>query len=109
MPAPRSNPSTGFSQAITVLNDGRVDAVVNDSITVLAYQAEHPDAPIKVAATIPDERSEQAFAARKDSGLLPELNKALDELRADGTLTKISKKYLDVGSVEGQGRPVPGS
>ena len=85
----------GFSQAITVLNDGRVDAVVNDSITVLAYQAEHPEAPLKVAA-IPDERGEQAFAARKDSGLLPELNKALDELRADGTLTKISEQYLDV-------------
>jgi len=85
----------GFSEAITVLNDGRVDAVINDSITVLAYQAEHPDAPLKVT-TIPDERGEQAFAARKDSGLLPELNTALDELRADGTLTKISEKYLDV-------------
>jgi cystine transport system permease protein len=85
----------GFSQAISVLNDGRVDVVINDSISVLAYQAEHPDAPIKVAAKT-DERSDQGFAARKNSGLVPELNKALDELRADGTLTKISKKYLDV-------------
>jgi His/Glu/Gln/Arg/opine family amino acid ABC transporter permease subunit len=85
----------GFTQAISVLNDGRVDVVVNDSISVLAYQAEHPDAPIKVAAKT-DERSDQGFAARKNSGLVPELNKALDELRADGTLTKISEKYLDV-------------
>lgn len=85
----------GFSQAISVLNDGRVDVVVNDSITVLAYQAEHPDAPIKVAART-GERSEQAFAARKDSGYRPELNKALEELRADGTLSEISKRYLDV-------------
>jgi cystine transport system permease protein len=85
----------GFSQAITVLNDGRVDAVVNDSITVLAYQAEHPDAPIKVAVQL-DERSDQGFATRKGSGLLPELNTAIDALRADGTLTKISEKYLDV-------------
>ncbi|SEH59308.1 amino acid ABC transporter substrate-binding protein, PAAT family /amino acid ABC transporter membrane protein, PAAT family [Mycolicibacterium rutilum] len=85
----------GFSQAISVLNDGRVDVVVNDSLSVLAYQAEHPDAPIKVAGTT-GEQSEQAFAARKDSGYLPELNRALEELRADGTLTEISRKYLDI-------------
>lgn len=90
----------GFTQAISVLNDGRVDVVVNDSITVLAYQAEHPDAPIKVAAKT-GEQSDQAFAARKDSGLLPELNEALSELRADGTLTKISDKYLDVDLSKG--------
>jgi len=85
----------GFTQAISVLNDGRVDVVVNDNISVLAYQAEHPDAPIKIAAKT-DERSNQGFAARKNSGLVPELNKALDELRTDGTLTKISQRYLDV-------------
>lgn len=90
----------GFTQAISVLNDGRVDVVINDSITVLAYQAQHPEAKIKVAATI-DEHPEQAFAARKDSGMLPELNKALDDLRADGTLTKISDKYLDVDLSKG--------
>ena len=84
-----------FAQAISVLNDGRVDAVVNDNITVLAYLAEHPDARIKIAVRT-GERSDQAFAARKDSGYLPELNKALEELRADGTLTRISEKYLDV-------------
>jgi His/Glu/Gln/Arg/opine family amino acid ABC transporter permease subunit len=85
----------GFAQAISVLNDGRVDVVVNDSLSVLAYRAERPDAPIKVAGTT-GERSEQAFAARKDSGLLPELNKAVEEVRAEGTLTAISKKYLDI-------------
>jgi cystine transport system permease protein len=84
-----------FAQAISVLNDGRVDAVVNDSLTVLAYQSEHPDAPIKVAAQT-GETSLQAFAARKDSGMLPELNRALTELRADGTLTRISQKYLEI-------------
>ena len=83
----------GFTQAISVLNDGRVDVVINDSITVLAYQAQHPDAKIKVAATI-DEHPEQAFAARKDSGLIAEVNRALNELRADGTLKRISEKYF---------------
>ena len=42
---------------------------------------------IKIAGTT-GEKSEQAFAARKDSGLIAELNRALDELRADGTLSR---------------------
>lgn len=90
----------GFTQAISVLNDGRVDVVVNDYVTVQTYLAEHPEAPVKIAAKT-GEFSDQAFAARKDSGLLPELNKALAELKADGTLTKISEKYLDVDLSKG--------
>ncbi|WP_435405423.1 ABC transporter permease subunit [Mycolicibacterium komossense] len=86
-------PVEGFTQAITLLNQGRVDAVVNDSIAFHAYQAETNDQSVKIAATI-GEKSEQGFAARKNSGLLPELNKAIDELKADGTLANISQKYL---------------
>ncbi len=37
---------------------------------------------------------QQAFAARKDSGLIADVNRALDELRADGTLKQISDKYF---------------
>lgn len=86
-------PVEGFTQAITLLNQGRVDAVVNDSIAFHAYQAETNDQSVKIGATI-GEKSEQGFAARKNSGLLPELNRALDELKADGTLAAISQKYL---------------
>ena len=75
----------GFTQAIKLLNQGRVDVVVNDSIAVYAYLAETGDKTVKIAGNV-GEKSEQGFAARKDSGLLPDLNKALDDLRADGTL-----------------------
>jgi len=83
----------GFTQAIKLLNQGRVDVVINDSIAVYAYLAETGDNSVKIAGTT-GEKSEQGFAARKNSGLLPDLNKALDELRSDGTLATISKKYL---------------
>jgi His/Glu/Gln/Arg/opine family amino acid ABC transporter permease subunit len=83
----------GFTQAITLLNQGRVDVVINDSIAVYAYLAETGDKSVKISGTV-GEKSEQGFAARKDSGMLPELDGALGELRADGTLTEISKKYL---------------
>jgi His/Glu/Gln/Arg/opine family amino acid ABC transporter permease subunit len=90
----------GFTQAIKLLNQGRVNVVVNDSIAVYAYLAETGDKSIKIAGKA-EERSEQGFAARKDSGLLPELNKALDELKADGTLAAISQKYLKANASGG--------
>jgi cystine transport system substrate-binding protein len=83
----------GFVQAIQLLKDRRVDATVNDTLAVGDYQRAKNDSSIKVAGKTGD-TSEQAFAARKDSGLVPDLNKALDELRADGTLKTISEKYF---------------
>ena len=83
----------GFTQAIKLLNQDRVDAVVNDSIAVYAYLAETGDTSVKIAAQA-GQKSEQGFAARKNSGLLAPLNRALDELRSDGTLADISQHYL---------------
>jgi L-cystine transport system substrate-binding protein len=89
----------GFVQAIQLLKDRRVDATVNDTLAVGDYQRAKNDSTIKVAGKTGD-TSEQAFAARKDSGLIPDVNKALDQLRADGTLKTISEKYFgsDVSS-----------
>ncbi len=97
----------GFTQAIKLLNQGRVDVVVNDSIAVYAYLAETGDNAVKIAGKAGDEPSEQGFAAKKNSGLLPDLNKALDELRADGTLADISKKYLKANASGGPETPAP--
>ena len=83
----------GFVQAIQLLKDGRVDATVNDTLAVGEYQRTNNDAGIKIAGTTGD-TSEQALAARKDSGLIAEVNRALGELRADGTLKRISEKYF---------------
>ena len=94
----------GFTQAIKLLNQGRVDVVVNDSIAVYAYLAETGDKTVKIAGNV-GEKSEQGFAARKDSGLLPDLNKALDDLRADGTLAQISQKYLKANASGGPDAP----
>jgi His/Glu/Gln/Arg/opine family amino acid ABC transporter permease subunit len=102
----------GFTQAIKLLNQGRVDATINDSIAVYAYLAETGDTTVKIAGNV-GEKSEQGFAARKDSGLLPDLNKALDELRSDGTLANISQKYLKAnasgGPESGQAQHAPRS
>jgi L-cystine transport system substrate-binding protein len=89
----------GFVQAIQLLKDRRVDATVNDTLAVGDYQRAKNDTSIKVAGKTGD-TSDQAFAMLKGSGLVADVNKALDELRADGTLKTISEKYFgsDVSS-----------
>jgi cystine transport system permease protein len=94
----------GFTQAIKLLNQGRVDLVINDSIAVYAYLAETGDTSVKIAGTT-GEKSDQGLAARKNSGLLPDLNKALDELKDNGTLASISEKYLKANASGGPAAP----
>ena len=89
----RVEPVEGFAQAIKLLNQGRVDVVLNDSIAANEYFATTGDTTVKIAAQT-EGKTENAFAARKDSGLLPELNKALKDLKDDGTLATLSEKYL---------------
>ncbi|WP_374968327.1 amino acid ABC transporter substrate-binding protein [Terrabacter sp. BE26] len=83
----------GFTQAMTLLKQSRVDATVNDNLAVLDYQKSTGDRGIKVAAKTGDV-SEQVVATRKGSDLLPAINKALAQLQADGTLKKLSEKYF---------------
>ena len=83
----------GFTQAITLLKQSRVDATVNDSLAVLDYEKSTGDRTVKVAAKTGDV-SEQVVATRKGSDLVAAIDKALADLKADGTLAKISEKYF---------------
>lgn len=84
----------GFSQAVTLLKQERVDVTINDSLAVLEYQQSTGDDEIEIAAEI-DERSEQAFVFRDDSAeLQAEFDEALATLREDGTLARISQEYF---------------
>ena len=83
----------GFTQAITLLKQSRVDATVNDSLAILDYLKSTGDTTVKIAAKTGDV-SEQVVATRKDSDLVAAIDKALADLEADGTLTKISQKYF---------------
>jgi cystine transport system substrate-binding protein len=84
----------GFSQAVTLLKQERVDVTINDSLAVLEYQKSTGDDDITIAAEI-DQPSEQAFVFRKDSAeLQAEVDQALASLREDGTLARISEEYF---------------
>jgi cystine transport system substrate-binding protein len=87
-------PVEGWAQSITLLEQGRVDATINDELTYLDYQKTNNNEGIKIAATT-DETSESAVAVAKGSTeLVDAINTALGELREDGTLAEISEKYF---------------
>lgn len=87
-----------LSETIDMVLSGRVDATLNAEVSYYDYMKEHPDAQIKIAA-LTEEASEVAIPVRKgeDSASLREaIDKAIEELQADGTLTQISEKYFGV-------------
>ena len=85
----------GWAQAVTLLQQGRVDATINDELTFLDYEnSEGGDTGLAVAATTDDE-ARNAFAFRSGSDdLAKAVDGALKTLRKDGTLTDISEKYF---------------
>jgi cystine transport system substrate-binding protein len=83
----------GFTQAVTLLKQGRVDVTVNDDLAVLNYLETTGDTSVRIAAPTEDQ-TEQAFALVKGSELTEEIDAALAELRADGTLAEISAEWF---------------
>ena len=84
----------GWAQAVALLEQGRVDATVNDKLTFLDYMNERPDSPIKIAVETED-ASLNAFAFTKDKEeLVSAVDEALAELKADGTLAELGQKYF---------------
>ncbi|PEZ07598.1 L-cystine-binding protein TcyA [Bacillus sp. AFS018417] len=84
----------GFNQAVELLNSGRVDLTINDRLSVLNYLKTKPDAKVKIVDT-EKEASQSGLMFRKGSDkLVAEVNKALDDMKKDGTYDKISKKWF---------------
>ncbi|TFB71342.1 amino acid ABC transporter substrate-binding protein [Cryobacterium glaciale] len=84
----------GWAQSVTLVEQGRVDATVNDKLTFLDYQKSTGAKNLKIAAETED-RSESAFAFAPDGTALAEaVSEALATLTADGTLAELSDKYF---------------
>ena len=76
-----------------VLN-GRADATLNANVSFYDYLSVHPDAELKVAAET-DDASNVAIPIRKDEAAFKEaVDKAVTELREDGTLKALSEKFF---------------
>ncbi|MHC9531950.1 transporter substrate-binding domain-containing protein [Dellaglioa sp. BT-FLS60] len=85
-----------FSNTISLILDGRADGSINSNDAVYSYLKEKPGTKIKTISTgseIPTLKV-AGLIQQDNPKLQKKLNKALKELRADGSLTKLSKKYF---------------
>lgn len=84
----------GWAQAVALVEQGRVDATINDELTFLDYKKQTGAAGLVVAAET-DDVSRSAFAFRSGSTALADaVNEALAALAADGTLAEISAEFF---------------
>ncbi len=84
----------GFNQSIDLLLSGRIDGTFNDSLSYYDFAKQKPDAKLKIAASQSDVDAQGILVRKGESKLLSALNKALADLKADGTYAKISQKYF---------------
>lgn len=83
-----------FVTAFMDLENGRVDAVVGDEIVGRYYMSKHPDTIDAVDVAV-GPVSEFGIAFAKDNtALRDDVQKVLNEMKADGTIAKISEKWF---------------
>ncbi|MDC9606349.1 amino acid ABC transporter substrate-binding protein [Xenorhabdus griffiniae] len=86
----------GFNQAIDLVATGRADATLNDRLSFLDFKKQRPNAPVKIVAQQTDASKSAVLLRKGDAELLEAVNKALQEIKDDGTYTRISEKYFGV-------------
>lgn len=91
-------PVQGFNEAIDLLLSRRVDATVNDKLSYLDFKHKKPNAPVKVAAEAsgPSVESSGVLIRKGQTALRTAINKALADLKADGSYKAISERYFGV-------------
>ena len=85
-----------LNQTMELLLAGRIDATLNSEVTFYDYLRARPDAKVRLAV-LTEEATEVAIPLHKGEStatLRAAIDQALEELRADGTLTALSEKYF---------------
>ena len=85
-----------LDQTIAMVLSGRADATLNAEVSIYDYLSEHPDANLRIVA-LTEEASQVAIPVRKGeeyASFLEAVNAAIEELRAEGELSRISIKYF---------------
>jgi len=84
----------GFNQAIDLITSKRAEVTLNDKLSVLDFLKQKPDAPVKIVATSSDAAQSWIMLRKGNQELGDAINKALDEMMADGTYLDISKRWF---------------
>lgn len=81
-----------ITEAFSALENGQIEAVIND-FPVSAYFAKTGGGSLEVVQTIPT-GEQYGIAFPRDSDLIGPVNKALEEMKKDGTYAEIYEKWL---------------
>ncbi|PWK13340.1 amino acid ABC transporter substrate-binding protein [Tumebacillus permanentifrigoris] len=84
----------GFNPAIDMLVSKRVDATVNDGLSYLDLVKQKPDLPLKKVDEQADGAKNGLMFRKNNKEMVDAVNKALTDIKSDGTYLKISEKYF---------------
>jgi L-cystine transport system substrate-binding protein len=86
----------GAPEYLRDLASGRLDAALNDRL-MLAYLMKTSNLPLREGANVGDSQDEMGIPFRKGNPKFAKaIADAIDSLKADGTLTKISEKWFGI-------------
>ena len=81
-----------IEDAFAALNNGQIDAIIND-LPVSQDEVNNSDGALEIVQVIPT-GEQYGIAFPKGSDLRPDVNKALQEIKDDGTYEEIYKKWI---------------
>jgi len=84
----------GFNQGIDLLVSGRAEVVINDSLSYLDFKKQKPDAHVKIVDSLESAEAQGILLRKGNPELLSAIDKALTDMKADGTYIRISQKYF---------------
>lgn len=84
----------GFNQAIDLLNSKRVDATINDSLSFYDLIKQKPNTQLKIVDTDKNADKNAIILKKNKKELLDAINKALTDMKSDGTYLKVSQKWF---------------
>ena len=85
-----------LDETIQMVLQGRADATLNADVSFYDYLSQHPDAAIQIVASS-EEANEVAIPMQKgesSAALREAVSQAIEQLRAEGTLSVLSNKYF---------------
>lgn len=83
-----------LNETLQLVLSGRVDATLNADVSFYDYMNVHPDAGLKIADEL-DEASQVAIPVAKGQDELKKaIDSAIQNMKDDGTLAKLSEKYF---------------
>lgn len=83
-----------FSQAVELVVSRRADTTLNSELSIADFLRKKPDAPVKAVARYPQAEEMCVLIPKGSTSLKTAIDDAIEALRADGTLSKLSQKFL---------------